>query len=204
MNVVILGAGDSGKSTFLKQLSFKYATDFTGNTHLINNLRENILFSAKELVELAETKKVEVPDKDSIMKCETLTPEVATNIANLLQNEAFMDLFNRDGDSLGLQGGISGTEYLFKHALRITDPDYKPTDEDICWARSKTTGIEKVEIDLNEGLKIQVHDIGGQRSERKKWPKIFNHIGYVIYLCALNEYDMVLEEENKKIAFMSL
>lgn len=58
MNVAILGAGDSGKSTFLKQISFKYLTDFTGNTQLINNLRDNIIFSAKELMDLAKQKNV--------------------------------------------------------------------------------------------------------------------------------------------------
>lgn len=38
----------------------------------------------------------------------------------------------------------SGTEFLFNNAIRIADPDYKPTDDDTCWARAKTTGIEKV------------------------------------------------------------
>jgi predicted ATPase len=58
MNVAILGAGDSGKSTLLKQISMKYDHDFTGNTHLINNLRENIIFSAKELMDVAALHKV--------------------------------------------------------------------------------------------------------------------------------------------------
>jgi len=87
---------------------------------------------------------------------------------------------------------------LFTHADRIVADDYKPTDEDVLFGRAKTTGIETVEVDISKSLKVVVYDIGGQRSERKKWPKIFNNIGTVIFMCALNEYDMVLEEDNKK------
>jgi GTPase SAR1 family protein len=198
MNVAILGAGDSGKSTFLKQISFKYLTDFTSNAQLINNLRDNIIFSAKELMELAKQKNVKIPDSELLEKAETLTPEVAKIINELPKNKEFCELLAQHGDSLGLQGGTSGTEFLFNNAVRISEPDYKPTDDDTCWARAKTTGIEKVTIDLTKSLRCIVYDIGGQRSERKKWPKIFNNIGVVVFMAALNEYDMVLEEDEKK------
>lgn len=198
MNVAILGAGDSGKSTFLKQVSFKYLTDFTGNTQLINNLRDNIIFSAKELMELAKQKNVKIPNSEELEKADILTAPIAKIINELTQNKDFMELLTQHGDSLGLQGGISGTEFLFNNAVRIADPEYKPTDDDTCWARAKTTGIEKVTIDIAKTLRCIVYDIGGQRSERKKWPKIFNNIGVVIYMAALNEYDMVLEEDEKK------
>jgi len=38
-------------------------------------------------------------------------------------------------------------------------------------------------------------DVGGQRSERKKWLHCFNSVTAVIFLTAINEYDMVLEED---------
>jgi len=186
------------KARFLKQISFKYMTDFTGNTQLIGNLRENIIFSAKELMDLAKAKNVNIETNDKILAADTLTADIAKIISDLLKNNEFMDLLTHHGDELGLQGGISGTEYLFTHAVRISAENYKPTDEDVLFARAKTTGIETVEVDVSNDLKIQMYDIGGQRSERKKWPKIFNKIGTVIFMCALNEYDMVLEEANKK------
>jgi hypothetical protein len=40
-----------------------------------------------------------------------------------------------------------GTEFLFKNAVRISEADYAPTDEDKMWARTKTTGIEKVSLE---------------------------------------------------------
>jgi hypothetical protein len=35
-------------------------------------------------------------------------------------------------------------------------------------------------------------DVGGQRSERKKWLNCFSDVSAVIFLSAINEYDMVL------------
>jgi hypothetical protein len=40
-------------------------------------------------------------------------------------------------------------------------------------------------------------DVGGQRSERKKWLHCFGSVSAVLFLTAINEYDMVLEEDSK-------
>jgi len=198
MNVAILGAGDSGKSTFLKQVIQKFDHDFTGNTHLISNLKDNIIFSLKELMEVASQNKLKIPNMERLVEADKLTPEVAAMIEELPSDSAFNDLLIKYGDTLGLQGGTSGTIFLFKSAVRIASENYSPTDEDKMWARTKTTGIEKVTIELLNALKVTIFDIGGQRSERKKWPKIFNNVGLIVFMVALNEYDMVLEEDEKK------
>jgi len=39
-------------------------------------------------------------------------------------------------------------------------------------------------------------DVGGQRAERKKWLHCFDGVNCVIYLSALDEYDMTLQEDN--------
>jgi len=61
-------------------------------------------------------------------------------------------------------------------------------------ARRKTVGILETRFDYNK-IKFTIIDVGGQRSERKKWLRCFNCITAVIYLSAINEYDMVLEED---------
>ena len=38
---------------------------------------------------------------------------------------------------------------------------------------------------------INLMDVGGQRSERKKWALIFKAIDAVIYVASLIEFDMV-------------
>jgi len=40
-------------------------------------------------------------------------------------------------------------------------------------------------------------DVGGQRSERKKWMHCFQDVTSVIFCVALSEYDLKLEEDNE-------
>lgn len=42
-------------------------------------------------------------------------------------------------------------------------------------------------------------DVGGQRSERKKWIHCFEAVTSIIYCVALSEYDQVLLEENGQV-----
>lgn len=42
-------------------------------------------------------------------------------------------------------------------------------------------------------------DVGGQRSERKKWIHCFENVIALIYLASLSEYDQCLEEDNQEV-----
>jgi hypothetical protein len=39
-------------------------------------------------------------------------------------------------------------------------------------------------------------DVGGQRSQRKKWIKCFTNITAILFCVAMSEYDLTLEEDN--------
>uniref|UniRef100_A0A914C141 Uncharacterized protein n=1 Tax=Acrobeloides nanus TaxID=290746 RepID=A0A914C141_9BILA len=45
-------------------------------------------------------------------------------------------------------------------------------------------------------MTFRVIDVGGQRSERKKWIHCFNHVNAIIFITAISEYDEVLAEDN--------
>lgn len=51
---------------------------------------------------------------------------------------------------------------------RLFDPAYAPTSDDILRVRSKTTGITETRFEIS-GLIFRMFDVGGQRSERRKW-----------------------------------
>lgn len=44
-------------------------------------------------------------------------------------------------------------------------------------------------------------DVGGQRSERKKWIHCFESVTAIIFCVALSEYDMVLAEDDEQVNF---
>ncbi len=48
-------------------------------------------------------------------------------------------------------------------------------------------------------LTIHMVDVGGQRSERKKWMHNFESVTSIIFCTALSEYDQVLLEERKQV-----
>lgn len=57
---------------------------------------------------------------------------------------------------------------------------------------------------MNEPLVLSLSfcrmvDVGGQRSERKKWIHCFENVTSIIFLAALNEYDQVLYESENDV-----
>lgn len=43
-------------------------------------------------------------------------------------------------------------------------------------------------------MPIRIVDVGGQKSERRKWIHCFENVTSLIFLASLSEYDQVLEE----------
>ncbi len=46
-------------------------------------------------------------------------------------------------------------------------------------------------------------DVGGQRSERKKWIHCFENVTSIIFCVALSEYDQVLLEESNQVRYLA-
>ena len=60
--------------------------------------------------------------------------------------------------------------------------------------RVKTTGIVKIEFEFGkQRTRFRMFDVGGQRSERKKWIHCFDNVTTVLFIMALSEYDQVRE-----------
>jgi len=50
-----------------------------------------------------------------------------------------------------------------------------------------------------EMLADRIFDIGGQRSERKKWIHCFEGVTAIIFIVALSEYDLCLIEDQEMV-----
>jgi hypothetical protein len=53
-------------------------------------------------------------------------------------------------------------------------------------------------------LSIHMFDVGGQRSERKKWIHCFEAVTSIIFCVALSEYDQVLLEESGQVSHSAI
>jgi len=101
----------------------------------------------------------------------------------------------------------------------LAAPDYVPSEADVLRARTKTTGIYETRFTMGQ-LSIQyaapfstatdpsltinsMFDVGGQRSERKKWIHCFENVTSIIFCVAMSEYDQVLLEEANQVCQVS-
>ena len=78
---------------------------------------------------------------------------------------------------------------------RIAHPEYLPNEQDILRVRLPTSGILEYPFYLGE-IRFRIVDVGGQRSERRKWIHSFENVTSIIFLSALSEFDQVLLESN--------
>ena len=63
---------------------------------------------------------------------------------------------------------MDSATYFFANLRKIGAADYVPDEADVLRARTKTTGISETRFNMGQ-LSIHMFDVGGQRSERKKW-----------------------------------
>lgn len=93
-----------------------------------------------------------------------------------------------------LPRNASFSRSYFDSIQRMADPNYLPSDQDVLRSRVKTTGITETHFQIGD-LNYKVFDVGGQRSERKKWIHCFENVTAIIFLVAISEYDQLLYED---------
>eukprot|EP00730_Choanoeca_flexa_P019795 TRINITY_DN9679_c0_g2_i2.p1 TRINITY_DN9679_c0_g2~~TRINITY_DN9679_c0_g2_i2.p1 ORF type:complete len:214 (+),score=48.43 TRINITY_DN9679_c0_g2_i2:701-1342(+) len=88
------------------------------------------------------------------------------------------------------------TQYIYNAIDRIAADDYIPSIQDILHARFATTGIVEFRFKLPR-VELKVIDVGGQRSQRRKWMHCFEDVTAVLFISSLSEYDQVLAEDGR-------
>ncbi|WVF71460.1 hypothetical protein IAT40_006264 [Kwoniella sp. CBS 6097] len=203
IKMLLLGAGESGKSTVLKQMRLIYNKPYDAEER--DSYREivysNTVQSMRVLLEGVQLMEIPVgPSNQSrwelIMAAppqiegDIFPPKLADAVAGLWRDGGVQQAFERRNE---LQLNDSAP-YYFDAIARIAQPNYMPTDQDILRARVKTTGITETHFKIGE-LTYKLFDVGGQRSERRKWLNIFDSVTALVFLIAISEYDQKLYED---------
>jgi guanine nucleotide-binding protein subunit alpha, other len=94
--------------------------------------------------------------------------------------------------------------FVFFHSFcndldRLWAKDYIPNDQDLLRSRLRTTGITETIFDLGQ-LTYRMFDVGGQRSERKKWIHCFENVNCLLFLVAISGYDQCLVEDKDGVS----
>ena len=121
-----------------------------------------------------------------------LNPELTEALKALWADSGVQECFRRSNE---YQLNDSA-EYFFNNIDRIAQSNYLPTQEDVLRARVRTTGVIETTFRYKD-LIYRMFDVGGQRSERRKWIHCFNDVTAVLFVAALSGYDMKLFEDQE-------
>lgn len=203
IKLLLLGAGESGKSTIFKQMRVLFGAPLTEDekNQITPVVYSNTIASMKLLVQavidMDYFEKIAPENKESFELIQN-TPDssvinesIGNAIKHLWNDEGILQAWNRRSE---IQI-VESVKYYFNEIDRIKEEDYVATQQDLLLARVRTSGIvtEKYVID---GKNFEMYDVGGQRNERKKWIHCFDDVTAVIFVAALSEYDQVLFEDS--------
>ncbi|ORY74790.1 G protein alpha-subunit [Leucosporidium creatinivorum] len=205
---LLLGSGESGKSTILKQMRLLSDGSHTDEERMA--YREIILANAVQSMQVV----VDAMDDLGL----SLPPDVQRHAALFSSLDIQPDVMDHNGDMYeDLRDGIialwkldatrecisksytfqlnDSAPYYFDAASRIGQKGYVPTDQDILRSRVKTTGITEAVFKISGKVTFRCFDVGGQRSERKKWIHCFENVQCLFFVVAISEYNQLLAED---------
>ncbi|TRY68234.1 hypothetical protein TCAL_04162 [Tigriopus californicus] len=249
LKLLLLGTGESGKSTFIKQMRIIHGSGYTDDDKrgFIKLVFQNIFMAMQSMIRAMDMLKIPYENGDSSEKAD-LVRSVDFETVTTFESpyvEAIKDLWNDKGisecyDRRREYQLTDSAKYYLNDIDRIAEPDYLPTQQDILRVRVPTTGIIEYPFDLEEirfsfiedvdrigepgylpseqdilrsrvpttgiieypfdldGVVFRMVDVGGQRSERRKWIHCFENVTSIIFLVALSEYDQILFESDNE------
>ncbi|KAL5485495.1 hypothetical protein ACEPAI_8137 [Sanghuangporus weigelae] len=203
IKMLLLGAGESGKSTVLKQMKLIHHGGY--NEQERDSYKEiifsNTIQSMRAILEAMPQLDLQLaPQNDARRNIILSLPgQIETNYMPRDVADAIRGLWRDPGVKEAVRRSREfqlndSAVYYFNAIDRMADPNYLPTDQDILRSRVKTTGITETMFRVGE-LTYRLFDVGGQRSERKKWIHCFENVTALVFLVSLSEYDQMLYED---------
>ncbi|TPX30928.1 hypothetical protein SmJEL517_g05619 [Synchytrium microbalum] len=208
--VLLLGAGEAGKTTVLKQMRLLHTRNGeptfgdTERKQLKRVIADNMIANMLNICDAMEKLSIEYGSEEckphrttlaeSVQKGEGLTPTIVQVIKSLWKDTGVQICYSRSNE----YQLHDSAKYFFDALDRVSPTSFIPTDQDVLQCRIKTTGIQELVFE-EENLTLKVIDVGGQRSERRKWVSCFEGVTATIFLAAVSEYDQVLQEDETRV-----
>eukprot|EP01083_Nonionella_stella_P141547 436452_1 len=213
--IIFLGAGMSGKTTLFKQMRTLHGHRFTKNdfmnckpyltANLIEAFRKLCIYSDILMEQDYCCLHTSVSDANRLMR-----DQVARLNDRAIFDHHLLEVFHRLLEDEGIQNTLQfryqfqlsdNFDYLVQHMDEYCKPDYIPSYQDFLHVKHRTIGIQKMSFKLlsknDKGATeyYDLHDAGGQRTERKKWMMVVRSATAYIFVCAISGYNQSLWEE---------
>ncbi|XP_046896559.1 guanine nucleotide-binding protein G(i) subunit alpha [Hypomesus transpacificus] len=206
VKLLLLGAGESGKSTIVKQMKIIHEDGYSEEeckqykvvvySNTIQSIIAIIRAMGRLKIDFGDS--IRTDDARQLFALASSTEEgvMSVELTGLIQR-------------LWMDGGVQAcfirsreyqlndsASYYLNDLDRISQQSYVPTQQDVLRTRVKTTGIVETHFTFKD-LYFKMFDVGGQRSERKKWIHCFEGVTAIIFCVALSDYDLVLAEDEE-------
>ncbi|EGT38263.1 CBN-GPA-11 protein [Caenorhabditis brenneri] len=207
LKILLLGGPECGKSTIFKQMKIIHLNGFSDLDYV--NFRyliySNIMQAMDQLLEAAELFHFPPDDSPSIRRALNhyksykvrysmseveLNRELTESLQKLYNSEFIKGVLNRKNEITLLDSAT----YFLDDLDRISAHEYKPTEMDVLKARVPTTGITEIEFPFREAM-LRMVDVGGQRSEQRKWIHCFDNVNGVLFIAAISGYNLYTDDD---------
>lgn len=208
VKILLLGSGESGKSTFLKQMVIIHGRgEFTSEeTKQFRQLiYQNCVSSMRTLIQARQHFKLSWEYDDSAEYANYFVNVPSGNnfdvntflflshyLENLWKDSGIKQAYERRNEFQL----TDSCKYFFDNLSRLSQVNYIPTNRDILFCRKATRSIAE-HLFYIQNVPFLFVDVGGQRSQRQKWFECFDRMTCILYLFASNEYDQVISEDGK-------
>lgn len=208
LKLLLLGTGESGKSTFIKQMRIIHGAGYSDEDKrgFIKLVFQNIFMAMQSMIRAMELLQISYGDAGNLLQehadlvrsvdyesVTTFEEPFVTAMKSLWQDAGIQHCYDRRRE----YQLTDSAKYYLTDLDRIAAKDYVSTLQDILRVRAPTTGIIEYPFDLEE-IRFRMVDVGGQRSERRKWIHCFENVTSIIFLVALSEYDQILFESDNE------
>jgi guanine nucleotide-binding protein G(i) subunit alpha len=189
IKLLILGSGESGKSTVLKQIGLINTSTFSASerhAHIAiirSNTKEAIdaIVSHSRDSDESTINTKQLEDLAYLRANQGLVPDLANlwdAIESVWQSEQVRKFAVEHRNEFHL---TDSAIYFLDRVGKIRQVDYLPSDQDILRSRCVTNSITDTSFTHNN-VKFRIFDAGGQRHQRRKWIQCFDNVTAIIFV----------------------
>ncbi|XP_058232287.1 guanine nucleotide-binding protein subunit alpha-13b [Hemibagrus wyckioides] len=210
VKILLLGAGESGKSTFLKQMRIIHGQDFDqlAREEFRATIYSNVIKGIRVLVDAREKLHIPWGDASNQAYGEVLMSFDTRSAQGMVEPKVFQQFLPAVRSlwaDIGIQHAYDrrrefqlgeSVKYFLDNLEKLGMPDYLPSQQDILLARRPTKGIHEYDFEI-KNVPFKMVDVGGQRSERRRWFECFDSVTSILFLVSSSEFDQVLMEDRQ-------
>lgn len=208
--LLLLGAGESGKSTIVKQMRILHVDGFNEQEKkekiedIKRNIKEGILTITGAMKTIVPPAKLENAEHqwriDWLHENATQEEEFFTypeefydHVEILWKDKGVQECFERSNE----YQLIDCAQYFLERTAEVRKKYYSPKNQDLLRCRVLTRGIIETRFQVDR-VNFHMFDVGGQRDERRKWIQCFNDVTAIIFVVACSSYNLVLREDQSQ------